>query len=394
MERTFDTDTKYRRFLNATLLLFTVAQLPILALLVSMKLWAPVLVNSCALALCGLGFMLNRDGRFLLAKTLVLTVLIGNTVYFSIIFGSTAPTHFWLIPMSVLGVLVFKPSERIHMLSLVGVSMLSFLALELVYLDLEPLVGLYDSLAAARHAAQGSTISAIVLTLILVGMMHRRFAQSESSLSAEKNQSERLLRAILPDEIAHELRETGQTKAVRHEDVSILFTDIVGFTPLARSMSADDVVAMLAEVFKRFDELIEECGVEKIKTIGDAYMVAGGLPKPVPDHAERITRCAFGMLDIIKSFSEESGYDLQLRIGLHRGSAVAGVIGTTKFAYDMWGESVNLASRLEASGEPGRIHVSDAFRLGLVGLMEFETRGEIQLKGVGPTYTYWLTAGS
>ena len=183
----------------------------------------------------------------------------------------------------------------------------------------------------------------------------------------------------------------GQTKAVRHEDVSILFTDIVGFTPLARSMSADDVVAMLAEVFKRFDELIEECGVEKIKTIGDAYMVAGGLPKPVPDHAERITRCAFGMLDIIKSFSEESGYDLQLRIGLHRGSAVAGVIGTTKFAYDMWGESVNLASRLESSGEPGRIHVSDAFRSGLVGLMEFEPQGEIHLKGVGPTRTYWLT---
>ena len=176
------------------------------------------------------------------------------------------------------------------MISLVGLSMLS-LALELVHIDLEPLAGLYDSPAATQHAAQGSTISAIVLTLILVGMMHRRFAHSEASLSVEKAKSERLLRAILPDEIADELRETGQTKAVRHEDVSILFTDIVGFTPLALSMSADDVVAMLAEVFKRFDGLIEECGVEKIKTIGDAYG-CWWAPVSVPDHAERITRCA------------------------------------------------------------------------------------------------------
>ena len=173
---------------------------------------------------------------------------------------------------------------------------------------------------------------AIVLTLILVGMMHRRFAQSESSLSPEKNQSERLLRAILPDEIAHELRETGQTRVVRHEDVSILFTDIVGFTPLARSMSADDVVAMLAEV-SRLTNSLKSVALKKSNLVMRIWLLVDS--QPVLDHAERITRCAFGMLDIIKSFSEESGYDLQLRIGLHRGSAVAGVIGTTKFAYDM-----------------------------------------------------------
>jgi len=361
---------------------------------VSLKLWTQFLVNLFALALCGFGFTLNRRGRYLPAKILVLSVLIGNTVYFAVIIGSNAPAHFWLIPMSVLGVLVFKPSERIYMVILVGLSMLSFLVLELLYLDLTPLVGLYDSRAAAQQAAQGSTISAILLTLILVGMMHRRFAQSETSLTVEKAQSERLLRAILPDEIAKELRETGTTKAVRHEDVSILFTDIVGFTPLALSMPAEEVVAMLAEIFKRFDRLIEECGVEKIKTIGDAYMVAGGVPQPVSDHAERLARCALGMLEIVKVFSEESGLDLQLRIGLHRGPAVAGVIGTTKFAYDMWGESVNLASRLESSGEPGQIHVSDEFRSGLTDIMHFETRGEIDLKGVGSTRTHWLSSAN
>jgi adenylate cyclase len=240
------------------------------------------------------------------------------------------------------------------------------------------------------RAAQGSTVCAILLTLVLVGMMHRRFAESETALSQEKAQSDRLLRAILPDKVAKELRETGTTKAVRHEDVSILFADIVGFTPLAASMPAEDVVALLAEVFERFDALIAECGVEKIKTIGDAYMVAGGVPQATPDHAERLARCAIGMLEIIAQFNTESGQTLRLRIGLHRGPAVAGVIGTVKFAYDLWGESVNMASRLESSGEPDRIHVSDAFRAGLNDKLAFEERGEITLKGVGVATTHWL----
>ena len=220
--------------------------------------------------------------------------------------------------------------------------------------------------------------------------MHQRFAHSETSLSKEKAQSERLLRAILPTTVAQELRETGTTQAVRHEDVSILFADIVGFTPLAASMPAEDVVAILATVFERFDSLITACGVEKIKTIGDAYMVAGGVPEPTPEHAKNLARCAFGMLEIIEDFSQQSGHELQLRIGLHRGPAVAGVIGTTKFAYDLWGETVNLASRLESSGEPGRIHISDTFKAGLDNCMASDERGEITIKGVGLTRTHWL----
>ena len=197
----------------------------------------------------------------------------------------------------------------------------------------------------------------------------------------------------MPSQIAKELGETGTTQAVRHEDVSILFADIVGFTPLAASMPAEDVVSILAAIFKRFDRLIEECGVKKIKTIGDAYMVAGGVPDSSPDHAERLARCALGMLDVIETLNDESEYSLQLRVGLHRGAAVAGVIGTTQFAYDLWSESVNLASRLESSGEPGRIHVSHAFRLSLEDTFTFEKRGKVQLQGGGVTRTHWLARG-
>jgi adenylate cyclase len=383
-------DARYVRFLNTTLLILGLIELPILGLLLVLGLVSQLQINLIALAALASGFVANRRGQHLPAKILVIAVMTANTAYFATILGSSAPTHIWLIPVAALGVLAFKPSEWPWAAALVSLSMGCFLIFEFAYLDMEPMVQHLNDPLDKLRAAQGSTVSAMVVTLILVGMMHRRFTQSEAALAQEKAQSDRLLRAILPDEIARELSDTGQTQAVRHEDVSLLFADIVGFTPLAASMSAEHVVALLAKIFDRFDALIERCGVEKIKTIGDAYMVAGGVPQPMPDHAERLARCAVGMLEIMEHVSAESGHRLQLRIGLHRGPVVAGVIGRAKFAYDLWGESVNLASRLESSGAPGRIHVSDEFKTGSVGAMSFEERGEITLKGVGITRTHWL----
>ena len=388
---TVEPDARYVRFLNAAMLVFAGAQAPILPLLAVLGLWSQLVANLAALSLCGLGFWLNRRGRHLLAKAVFVGVVTANTVYFSWIFGSSAPTHLWLIPGAVLGVLAFKPSERWWAAALVVLSMVSFLVFEFAHLEMEPLVQQFADPANELWAARGSTVAAMALTLVLVNLMHQRFAVSETALSEEKAQSERLLRAILPDAVARQLRQTGTTPAVRHDDVSLLFADVVGFTPLAASMPAEQVVALLADVFARIDGLIARCGVEKIKTIGDAYMVAGGVPEFVPDHAERLAQCAFGMLEIMEQFNQESGHALQLRIGLHRGSAVAGVIGTTKFAYDLWGENVNLASRLESSGEAGRIQVSEAFRVGSQDTLAFEPRGEVVLKGVGATQTYWLT---
>ena len=384
------TDARYIRFLNTTLLVLGLIEVPILALLIALGLGSQFQTNLVALGLLTFGYVLNRRGRHLLAKVLVVAVMTANTSYFATILGSSAPTHIWLIPGAALGVLDFKPSEWPWAVTLVGLSLGSFFFFEFIYLDIEPMVQHLSDPVDKLRAAQGSTISAMVVTLILVGMMHQRFAQSEAALAEEKAQSDRLLRAILPDDIAEELAETGTTQAVRHEDVSLLFADIVGFTPLAASMPAEDVVALLAKVFDRFDDLISECGVEKIKTIGDAYMVAGGVPKTRPDHGERLARCALGMMDIIEQHSVESGHRLQLRIGLHRGPVVAGVIGKTKFAYDLWGESVNLAARLESSGEPGRVHVSKQFRDAAGADMSFAERGEVSLKGVGLTHTYWL----
>jgi adenylate cyclase len=389
-ENTSSLDARYIRFLNTTLLIFGLSQLPIIMLLLSIRLEVQLVVNSLALGLCGIGYLLNQNGYHQIAKIGFMSVVLCNSTYFAFVLGSSAPTHLWLVPISVLGVLVFKPTEWRTATVFVGLSIVIFTYFEFMYLDIEPLVLPFANAQDKLQAAHFSTASAIVFTLVLVGMMHRRFAQSEVALSQEKEQSERLLRAILPEEIAEELRQTGMTKAVRHEDVSLLFADIVGFTPLAASMPAEDVVAMLAKIFEQFDALIMDCGVEKIKTIGDAYMIAAGVPKAVIDHPERMIKCAVGMMRIMEDFSSKSTHRLQLRIGLHRGPVVAGVIGTTKFAYDLWGESVNLASRLESSGQPGQIHVSDHFRTRLDKNYDFEERGEIELKGVGRTRTHWL----
>ena len=387
-----ESDARYVRFLNAILLLFTLTQIPVFPILIMTKMTSALTVNVIALSLIILSFYLNRRGLYLSAKLLVTGVILANTLYFVLLVGSGAPAHFWLIPCAMLATLVFKPHERIWRLFFVVISLVSFMALEYIYLDLEPVLVISEDPATQIYAAHGSTVSAIILTLILAGLMHARFAHSEVALSMKQVESERLLRAILPDEIARALKKDGSAPAVRHDDVSLLFADIVGFTPLSASMPAEEVVALLAEIFQRFDKLIEESGVEKIKTIGDAYMIAGGVPNADPDHAERLGRCALGMLDALKAFCDSSEYDLQLRIGLHRGPAVAGVIGTTKFAYDLWGESVNLASRLESSSEPGRIQVSEAYRSELEAKMTFVERGEVTLKGVGKTKTYWLTA--
>jgi class 3 adenylate cyclase len=383
-------DARYIRFLNATLLLFGLGQFPILSLLFILGLQFQIIVNLIALSLCAVGYALNRSGYHLSAKVLVIGVVTANTAYFALIMGSNAPAHLWLVPAAVLGVLAFKPSEWTYALSLISFAMISFVLFEFAHHRLEPVVNPFSDPLDVLRSAQGSTVFAMGLTLVLIGMMHRRFAGSEAALSKEKAQSDRLLRAILPDEIADELRTTGATQALRHEDVSLLFADIVGFTPLAASMPAEDVVALLATIFERFDQLIAECGVEKIKTIGDAYMVAGGVPQPTADHAARLARCALGMLEIMDQFSTESGHNLQIRIGLHRGPVVAGVIGTTKFAYDLWGETVNLASRLESTGEAGRVHVSADFRSASEATMKFEPRGEVAIKGMGSLSTHWL----
>ena len=169
----------------------------------------------------------------------------------------------------------------------------------------------------------------------------------------------------------------------------MLFADIVGFTALSARLPADEVVEILGRLFERFDELVAARGLEKIKTIGDAYMAAGGLPEPMDDHAARVVDLGLAMIDAARQEGDGIA-DLRLRVGVHSGPVIGGVIGHRKFAFDIWGETVNLASRLEVHGVPGLVHVSASTWRNLADEFDVEPRGPMQLRGYGPMETYTI----
>ena len=203
-------------------------------------------------------------------------------------------------------------------------------------------------------------------------------------------ENERLLLNILPEPIADRLRHGERLIADRFDDVTLLFADIVGFTELSSSMLPDELVAVLNEVFTVFDHLVEEQGLEKVKTIGDAYMVVGGLTDPRPDHPERVARMAVALAARIAKIEAAARLGIRFRVGINCGPVVAGVIGTKKFIYDIWGDTVNLASRMESTGVPGRVQVSAAVEERLRDRFRLLPRGLVEVKGKGVLPTWFL----
>jgi guanylate cyclase len=209
-------------------------------------------------------------------------------------------------------------------------------------------------------------------------------------LEAEQERSERLLLNILPAPIADQLRDGATTIAESQPDVTVLFADIVGFTALGEDLGAQALVNLLNEVFVVFDDLANAAGLEKIKTIGDAYMLVGGLPTPRADHLSAVLEVAIAMCDAISGVTTPHGEPLQLRIGIDAGPVVAGVIGRHKFSYDVWGDTVNTASRMESHGVPGRIQVTERVARAASPQFEFEPRRSVTIKGKGTMSTYLL----
>lgn len=214
--------------------------------------------------------------------------------------------------------------------------------------------------------------------------------QANTELTQEQEKSERLLLNILPEPIAHRLKQGDENIAEGFADVTVLFADLVGFTQLSARVSPTELVALLNRIFSEFDRLSDLHGLEKIKTIGDAYMVVGGLPTPRGDHATAIADMALDMQQTIRHISLELAEPIHLRIGINTGAVVAGVIGKKKFIYDLWGDAVNTASRMESHGVPGQIQVTESTYQCLRDQFEFETRGAISVKGKGTLMAYFL----
>lgn len=214
-------------------------------------------------------------------------------------------------------------------------------------------------------------------------------AQEELRLMHQK--ADELLLNILPRSIAERLKENERNLVESFPAATIFFCDLVGFTSLAADLEPAEVVGYLNRVFTHMDALVEKHGLEKVKTIGDAYMASGGVPDPRPDHARAVADFALDLVDGLPEMQRAAALPLHLRIGIHSGPVVAGVIGENKFAYDMWGDAVNTASRMESTGEIDRIHISRASRDLLGDAYDFEPRGVMEIKGKGPMETFFLT---
>jgi class 3 adenylate cyclase len=228
----------------------------------------------------------------------------------------------------------------------------------------------------------GASALATVAALLSSRLREREFQA--------RHQAESLLKNMLPEQIVARLKGSRGAVADRHEEATVMFVDIVGFTVMSAAMTPERLVRFLNDLFQELDALTTREGLEKIKTIGDAYMVAGGLPAPRKDHAEAVARLALAMRDLVAGLDTPTGQKLSVRIGIHTGPVIAGVIGATKLTYDLWGDTVNTASRMESHGEPGMIQVSRTTYDHLGDRYRFEPRGTIQVKGKGAMETFAL----
>ena len=251
------------------------------------------------------------------------------------------------------------------------------------------------------HVDLGSTVretflminvtSAFAILAIMSYVYSEAAQRAEAMLEIERQKSENLLLNILPASIAQRLKESDSIIADHFDSATVMFSDIVGFTELSERITPTELVGRLNHMFSAFDDLAEKYGLEKIKTIGDSYMVAGGFPERPEEHAQRVSAMALDMLTAVEQSNREHPQAVSIRIGIHTGPVVAGVIGNKKFAYDVWGVTVNTASRMESSGMPGRIQLSQQAADMLSGEFVLEDRGLVEVKGRGNMQTFWLT---
>ena len=295
------------------------------------------------------------------------------------------------------GIILWALIVPLAALALLGVRratpwLVAYLALVVVLALLEPRLAatpadIPQPVATALFVLNiaGTTLTAY----LMLGWFVEQRQRAAAALEVERERSERLLLNVLPDPIAQRLKADDGVIAEHYDEVSVLFADLVGFTGRAQGMPAEDLVALLDRIFSTFDRVADAEGVEKIKTIGDAYMLAGGLPEPRADHLAAVVRSALAMRDEIARIAGDPGLGwLSIRVGIDTGPAVAGVIGRRKFIYDLWGDTVNTASRMESHGLPGQIQVTERVATRLGPAFSVRPRGTIDVKGKGPMDTF------
>ncbi|WP_460514525.1 adenylate/guanylate cyclase domain-containing protein [Cyclobacterium sediminis] len=349
---------------------------------------APIIYISNGLM--GLMFLLvlifNGKGWRVLASTWLILSSYFSVLLFLYLLGYSSGVTACCFLIIVLPHMTFPRKARY---SALGFSLLACFTLIFAVLFQSKIQGQYDVLDPYLLQVVNISITGFIC-LALIWSMSVQIDRSEKSLMAEQKKSDNLLHNILPVKVAKDLKETGKTIPQRHQKVTILFTDFKGFTELVSSISEITLVNELNDIFGRFDEIVEEAGVEKIETIGDAYVAACGLGEGITEHAKNCISAAQQMIYYLDERNLTHEIKWRMRVGIHSGPIVAGVVGRKKFRYDLFGDTINTASRMESSGEPGKINISAPTYQLVKNDIDCEYRGEIYAKGKGEVDMYFV----
>jgi class 3 adenylate cyclase len=332
---------------------------------------------------------LNSRRAYLASKLYLAYTCLVSVSLNSLQMGRDTDNH-WILLLLIPGAFHIFPPRHLKYIILISASaVVSILGLELYLADRPPII---EAPAEFFTASRVLSLSFLCVLLFVITLLNYRALNAAQDLAEHEHQkSEQLLLNILPESIAKRLKEHRSIIADRTEAATVLFADVVGFTAMSQTMTAEQVVRLLNDLFVEFDHLSKKYGLEKIKTIGDAYMVVGGLPKPLVNHCGKVAAFALELQDMLKRRHDSEAGNLQVRIGIHTGPMVAGVIGESKFLYDLWGDTVNTASRMESHSEPGKIQVTREVRELLRDRFAFSTGREIEVKGKGLMEVYFLT---
>jgi adenylate cyclase len=332
--------------------------------------------------------LLNYYGYFLIARIYfgLLSIVVLNAM--SLFLGSEFLVHFFLLESIVVAFFIYPAREKRLMYSVVLLYVLSFIGLEVWFASHAPVLKVeHNFFIIGKYSVIGGLIFLIVAISFY---SYSIINSSEALLEEERQKSEDLLLNILPEVIAKRLKTCPELIADDFQEATVLFADICNFSGMTNTMSADELVNMLDEVFSEFDSIADRHALEKIKTIGDEYMVAGGIPVPRADHCEAVANMALEMQNVVHNTLSKKYDGLKLRIGIHSGPVVAGVIGKKKFSYDLWGDSVNTASRMELHCIEDKIQVTQEVYERLRDQYQLEYRGNIEIKGKDKISTYFL----
>ncbi len=342
-----------------------------------------ILINTALLVVSACLPLLHRFGPIAAGLTLVLCEYAALAALTALL-GRSSGIHLQYFIAAAATFVVLGPERLRLVLAIIAAGIALHLA---VWFRFPPEAALID--------AEGDLVDSLYLqaAIVTMAMITATVWYAFSLVEQARGETEALLRNILPGSIVERLKaRPDEAIADTYDEASVMFADISGFVPLARKLGASGVVAMLNRLVSEFDALALRHGIEKIKTIGDAYMAAAGLPARSTDHAERIVLMGLDMLEAVARLRAETGLDVKIRIGIASGPLMAGVIGKHKFSYDVWGDTVNLAARLESVGVPGRVLVCPSCRTRLEGKFGFQSMGTIAIKGIGDCEA-WIVTG-